>query len=43
MTFKQETRSNYEKCASEKIGSVTDWLQKVASGEQVIAMPFHQI
>jgi len=30
----QETRSNYEKCASEKIGSVTDWLQKVASGEQ---------
>lgn len=30
----QETRSNYEKCASEKIGSVTAWLQKVASGEQ---------
>lgn len=30
----QETRNNYENCASEKIGSVTSWLQKVTAGEQ---------
>jgi len=30
----QETRSNYESCASDKIASVTTWLQKVTTGEQ---------
>jgi len=30
----QETRNNYENCASEKIVSVTRWLQKVTAGEQ---------
>ena len=31
----QETRTNYENCANEKIRSVTTWLQKVADGQQV--------